>query len=68
MLDPYDNRALNAAVSGLKVSLHHMQRLERNGILEAGPVAALTSVVAEVEGVREAIRLAQEEQRNGGGE
>jgi len=54
-------RALNAAISGLKVSLHHLQRLERNGVVEAGPVAALGGVVAEVEGVREAIRTPSEQ-------
>lgn len=52
MIDAADMRAMNTAISGMRVSLSHLGRLARANILDESLVEDLTAVVEAVEDVR----------------
>lgn len=58
LIDTNDARALNAALSGLKVSLNHVRRLESNGVVGGDYAPQLEGIVAGLEAVRTAHREA----------
>ena len=50
-----DKRALNTAISGLKVSLNHVNRLGVNGVLEGDHSERLGVLVSELEAFRDSL-------------
>lgn len=54
-LDNGDKRALNTAISGLKVSLSHINRLNTNGVLEGDHAERVGEVVAGLEEFRNSL-------------
>lgn len=55
-MDPNDKRALNTAISGLKVSASHMRRLATSSVIDAGLNDALNTIITSLEAVRETER------------
>ena len=54
-LDNGDKRALNTAISGLKVSISHINRLKTNGVLEGDHADVVGGVVADLEEFRDSL-------------
>lgn len=54
-LDNGDKRALNTAISGLKVSLSHINRLKTNGVLDGDHAELVGGVAADLEEFRDSL-------------